>query len=274
MLLISTKNLTFNNSTIHIAGASGSNANLTFNSLTGIFGTGTITLDGSANGNVVNGLAVIPNNLTIQTGTSGGLILSTTLSGVLSAQTSNATITAFGTNFSVTTTVSLQASNGGKVSFVGSLTDAGAINIGSGSSITIASTFSQNASTVINGSGTLSATNISGFLNTAGTVAVTGFTFNNFPSLNTLASLTLAGSTDNWTGTLNVGSADLIVRSTTGDTSILLNQLHQGFNNGTWSGTGGITSSSAVATSASTFPTGIALMTGAQLHRRHRQDHL
>jgi hypothetical protein len=48
--------------------------------------------------------------------------------------------------------------------------------------------------------------------------------------------LSLAGSTNNWSGTLSVGTGGLVLR--TGSLADLTNQLRAGYNNGAWNGSG------------------------------------
>ena len=79
-------------------------------------------------------------------------------------------------------------------------------------------------------------------------------------NLSVLGVLAVAGTTNAWTGKLDLNNNDLIVRSTTGDTTTIANQIKQGFNGGDWAGTGGITTSSA----ATSHNSGIAILTGAQ----------
>jgi fibronectin-binding autotransporter adhesin len=62
-----------------------------------------------------------------------------------------------------------------------------------------------------------------------------------------LASLTLGGVSNSWTGLVDLSNNDLIVHN--GNLSQITNQIAQGFNQGHWNGTGGITSSAAAATS-------------------------
>jgi fibronectin-binding autotransporter adhesin len=62
-----------------------------------------------------------------------------------------------------------------------------------------------------------------------------------------VSSLSLAGSTGNWTGTLDLANNDLVVRG--GNLATLTNQVAQGYANGHWNGTGGIVSSMAAADS-------------------------
>jgi autotransporter-associated beta strand protein len=57
------------------------------------------------------------------------------------------------------------------------------------------------------------------------------------------SSLTIAGSTNAWTGKLDLSDNDLDVQN--GNLAQLSNQLKSGFNSGTWNGSAGITSSAA-----------------------------
>jgi len=66
------------------------------------------------------------------------------------------------------------------------------------------------------------------------------------PDNNLLASnLSIAGSTNNWTGLLDLTNNNLVIRG--GDLSTVTNQIKQGYNNGNWQGSGGITSGTAAA---------------------------
>jgi autotransporter-associated beta strand protein len=70
------------------------------------------------------------------------------------------------------------------------------------------------------------------------------------PATNTLfaSSLTLSGTTNDWTGTLDLTDNDLVVRN--GSLGTLANQVTQGYNpagGGNWQGSGGILSSTAAA---------------------------
>ena len=58
--------------------------------------------------------------------------------------------------------------------------------------------------------------------------------------LSQLSSLSLGGSSGNWTGQVDLTNTDLIVHN--GDLTKLTNQIGQGFNNGAWNGAGIITS--------------------------------
>ncbi len=86
-----------------------------------------------------------------------------------------------------------------------------------------------------------------GSLTAAGNLTVTTGTVRiatNSPAgtLNTAGELTLGGSIDHWTGQLDLAHTDLDVQ--TGDFTILINEIHSGYSNGTWAGNG-ITSSAA-----------------------------
>ena len=60
-------------------------------------------------------------------------------------------------------------------------------------------------------------------------------------------SLTIAGSTNNWTGTLDLANNDLIAHA--GNLGQLINQVKFGFHSGNWQGSGGILSSTAASDS-------------------------
>jgi fibronectin-binding autotransporter adhesin len=67
------------------------------------------------------------------------------------------------------------------------------------------------------------------------------------PQVLTTSGLTIAGNTGHWTATLDVGSTDLDVQN--GSLGTITNMVQQGYSNGTWQGSGGITSSAAAADS-------------------------
>jgi hypothetical protein len=116
------------------------------------------------------------------------------------------------------------------------------------------------------GAGTLTASNVraAGLAINGGSVAIAPNGGNAGTSL--VSSLTIAGATDAWTGTLNLNNNDAIVNSTAAtkaaDLGRLNNQLKQGFNNGTWTGQG-ITSSTAAGNTAA--DTGLTVVDNALL---------
>ena len=61
----------------------------------------------------------------------------------------------------------------------------------------------------------------------------------------TTPSLSISGSTDHWTGKLDLTTTSLDVQN--GNLSTITNQVKQGYANGSWQGGGGITSSAAAA---------------------------
>ena len=65
--------------------------------------------------------------------------------------------------------------------------------------------------------------------------------------INTLfaSSLSIAGATNAWTGKLDLSNNDLDVQN--GNLAMLTDQLRQGYDGGTWNGSGGIISSAAAA---------------------------
>ncbi len=78
------------------------------------------------------------------------------------------------------------------------------------------------------------------------------------PENNLLTSgLSIAGSTDNWTGLLNLTNNNLVIRG--GDLSTVTNQIKQGYTNGTWQGSSGIVSSAAAADSTHLTTLGVIL---------------
>jgi hypothetical protein len=62
-----------------------------------------------------------------------------------------------------------------------------------------------------------------------------------------VSSLTLAGQTGNWTGKLDLANNDMVIRN--GNLAQLANQVAQGFHNGAWNGSGGISSTTAASNS-------------------------
>jgi autotransporter-associated beta strand protein/probable HAF family extracellular repeat protein len=78
------------------------------------------------------------------------------------------------------------------------------------------------------------------------------------------ASLSIAGSTNAWTGKLDLANNDLVVQS--GDLATITNQVKQGYSNGTWNGSEGIVSSAAAANSAHLTALGVILNTTDGIH--------
>jgi autotransporter-associated beta strand protein len=70
-----------------------------------------------------------------------------------------------------------------------------------------------------------------------------------------VSSLTLAGSTGAWTGIVDLGNNDMVVRG--GSVSTVTNQVASGFAGGTWQGSGGILSSAAAANPAHIMALGV-----------------
>ena len=111
---------------------------------------------------------------------------------------------------------------------------------------------------VINAGGTLNfaANNTAGILvrtvpgsitiNSSGSVVVSPTTvLANRQLLVASAGLSIAGSTNNWTGKLDLGNNDLDVPA--GNLATLTNQIAEGYNGGRWNGASGIISSAAAA---------------------------
>jgi hypothetical protein len=73
--------------------------------------------------------------------------------------------------------------------------------------------------------------------------------------------LTLAGSSGNWGGKLDLTNNDAIVQS--GNIAQLTNQVLQGYNGGNWQGSNGITSSSAATNTSHLTALGLVLNTGS-----------
>jgi hypothetical protein len=137
----------------------------------------------------------------------------------------------------------------GKQDYYGfSVNDGGSLNIGANGSnrINIAS---GTMSLPIVPATTVSTTTLSSVIISANTdVLLSGAESNH--STRTLAvvtaGLTIAGSTNAWTGTLDLGDNDLKIQN--GNLATLTNQVRQGYNNN-WLDDGGITSSAAAADS-------------------------
>ncbi len=84
---------------------------------------------------------------------------------------------------------------------------------------------------------------------------------NNINFSSSLTSLSIAGSPDAWTGTLDIGNNGLVIAyGSSADPYVTIdNQIKSGFNGGTWTGTG-ITSSLAAAAIHATNPLNIGLL--------------
>jgi fibronectin-binding autotransporter adhesin len=121
----------------------------------------------------------------------------------------------------------------------GLISGIGNTNVSSGSSLT-AYGIVQNL-LLVNGSVSIANRSISGL--------------NRSSALSVVSSLTIAGATGNWTGKLDLGNSDLIVHN--GNLPQLTDQIKSGYSNGTWQGTGGITSSAAGADTAHLMALGV-----------------
>jgi len=76
--------------------------------------------------------------------------------------------------------------------------------------------------------------------------------------------LSIAGSTNAWTGRLDLADNDLVVQA--GNLATITNQVKQGYSNGTWNGSEGIVSSAAAADSAHLTALGVILNTADGIH--------
>ncbi len=74
--------------------------------------------------------------------------------------------------------------------------------------------------------------------------------------------LSIAGGTNSWTGLVDLTNNDLVVRG--GSLATVTNQIQQGYNNGNWQGSGGITSSAAAADSRHLTAVGVILNDNGQ----------
>ena len=158
----------------------------------------------------------------------------------------NAVFTGFANATTNTGNVTLQA--GAAFAFPNSLTNAGAINLnGANTTLTIPGTFNQTTGS-LNGNGTLIAASLAGNL-TAGSVPI------QVPANGTLASkltsLTITGSTGNWTGSLALNNNKLILETSNATKAnaliTLRDQVFYGLTHATGITTSGIPSNFGIA---------------------------
>jgi len=124
----------------------------------------------------------------------------------------------------VDTGATMDIQNGGVVVANGGLAGAGATNVEAGGSLTTM-LLHQSSLTI------------------GGTVkVVVASPHSSSSTLSVLGALILAGSTDNWTGSLDLGDSDLDLQN--GSLATITDQIKQGYKGGTWTGPG-ITSSAA-----------------------------
>ncbi len=251
-------------------------------SLTAVNAPGTVTLDG----NETVGQITFNNTSTyiIAQGTNpaGGILTindtgdpSGTVNPLISAMTGSHTITA---PVAVVAGVTLSASTGASLTLSGGISGTGNLTVSGSGSVTLSAPSTDNSATVLSPGGTLNVVNGSlatgsaiypgGILNFVAN-AGTGKIVQNVAALNVGSSgtvvfapstpgnqtflvtptLTFSGSLGAWTGKLDLGNNDMII--TGGGATELANitdQIKQGYNGGTWNGTGGMYSSLAAGT--------------------------
>ena len=187
----------------------------------------------------------------------------------------------YGSAATIGTSVSASVSNGATLELAGAVSQLGqAVNIGNNGTLLDSSGANQNVgavigtgNTVVNSGGSLTAYQIrQNSLTINGNATVTllpsgsGSTTNpanpnniNFSS--SVSSLSIGGTTNAWTGTLDIGNNGLVVAYGSGADpyTTIDNQIKSGFNGGVWGGTG-ITSSLAAAAIHATNPLNIGLV--------------
>ena len=187
----------------------------------------------------------------------------------------------YGSAATIGTNVSASVSGGATLELAGSVSQLSqAVNIGNNGALLDSSSVNQNVgavtgtgNTVVNAGGSLTAYQIrQNSLSIGGGAAVTllpsgsGSTThpanpNNINFSSSVTSLSIAGTTNAWTGTLDIGNNGLVVAYGSGSDpySTIDNQIKSGFNGGNWGGTG-ITSSLAAAAIHATNPLNIGLV--------------
>jgi autotransporter-associated beta strand protein len=275
----------------------GQGAQANFLASPGLTSAGTITLDGDRvvgqmTFNNSNGYTIAPG--TTPAGNNGQITIDDTGD---STGTANPLITVLSGGQTITPSIFLingvttNISSGSTLTVTGTIAGSGVLTKNGAGTLTLAnantySSTSINGGTLIltpaatvtggpitvNSGGTLNfaASGASGILtrnlavalnvNTSGTVVVapTAVTANRQLIVAT-GGLSISGSLNNWTGKLDLTNNDLDVPN--GNLTTLTNQLKQGYNSGTWNGTGGIVSSSAAANTAHLTTLGIILNT-------------
>jgi hypothetical protein len=139
-------------------------------------------------------------------------------------------------NGSVSGTGGISEPDAGSVTLNGSTTYSGTTNVGSGAVLN----FGNSSSGILIRN--IGAVSVAGTLNLAAPSSHANRTVLAIPGLS------LAGVTGAWTGKVDLSANDMTVQGVgaTGFATIL-DQVKQGFNNGNWQGSGGITSSAAAA---------------------------
>jgi len=123
---------------------------------------------------------------------------------------------------------------------IGSVSGSGTLSVNGGGVVTIAA-----QSVPANSSGGIRALTLGGLtINTGGVILGAASLQANRTVLVT-GGLSLSGSVSAWTSTLDLANNDMIVQN--GSLTAITNQVHQGYANGTWQGSGGILSTAAAA---------------------------
>jgi autotransporter-associated beta strand protein len=134
-------------------------------------------------------------------------------------------------NFSIVATGSVVTTGTGNITFSGSNSYTGGTNVSSGT-LNFAAPYALPTFTGLTiGSNALAVAQVN--TGTKNTLFVSG--------------LSIAGTTDNWTGKLDLANNDMVVRG--GSLTTINNQAAYGFNGGTWNNADGIVSSAAAADS-------------------------
>ena len=187
----------------------------------------------------------------------------------------------YGSAATIGTSVTASVSGGATLELAGAVSQLSqAVNIGNNGSLLDSSSVNQNVgavtgtgSTVVNAGGSLTAYQIrQNSLTISGNATVTllpsgsGSTThpanpNNINFSSSVSSLSIGGTTNAWTGTLDIGNNGLVVAYGSGSDpyGTIDNQIKSGFNGGNWGGTG-ITSSLAAAAIHATNPLNIGLV--------------
>ena len=139
----------------------------------------------------------------------------------------------------ITLSGSLSGGGGLNKSGAGMLTLSGSNNYGGGTNIS--------AGTIIFASPAALPTFSKLFVNTGAQATAAGHGTN---PRNTLfvSSLSIAGATDAWTGRVDLNDNAMLIQN--GDIAMVTNQVKQGYNSGTWNGSGGFVSTSAAQNSS------------------------
>ncbi len=192
---------------------------------------------------VNNGLVQATSNGTVQFA-AGTVVSNGTLSGGIfrvdptgtmkfadPISTNAATILITGANATITGIAALSANsgnftlqNGATLTLAGPLTNSGNITL-TGATVTVKGSLTQTTGAVA-GNGTLTAGALFGNISVGpGTVQVA--TNGTTSGTSNLSSLTITGTTDNWTGNLNIRNNKLVVEAATAKTSVLATLTNQ-----------------------------------------------